>query len=478
MKLLQCIVRWLVLLVICQPAQAQEGPYLISLPPHNISLAASPWRVAQVLDLRADRSRLGAVHRGLDNQLSSANFPYPLATELRQWVHPQPTTAGRPVLMRVFTLSINERLGVGSEQAEAELIADFLELQPDSTFRALLMAGETTHRAGLDATGLHAANLALVLQQALRRLAALPATSTSAETLSPADARAGRGGAMAHRFAIQQAATPRRGFYRSFEEFRDNKPSEPDFPFYVEHKPRPGKRFAGTDAITPNYLHLDEQHPARPVPCTGLWGLSDGRELLMVYRGRFYQLLPAADGRSYTFMGPPVLDAEGAANVTAAALVGGLAGAAIASVANSAGPLALYELHLASGRVVPAETAGTDAQGFATAADSAGVFVFRRSGGNDGQSVTLSATDQPATALAARSWTAIRWRDRRRELKLCVQVGSGRQDCQEFIPDFSQPTFLECIVPSGGDPPILRVVSAKEGRFEVKRMQLLERKKK
>ena len=474
-RLLTFSIACLGLILTAHSGRAQT--YRFGLQAEKMAVPAGPWQVARVLDLRADRSRLGAVHRGVENQVASADFAQPLAGELLQFIRAQlpPQPSARPVVMRVFELAIGEDLRATAEYAEAELVADFLEPQPDSTYRLLLTVGETVRHSGLDATKHHPANLAQALQQSLRQLMALPvAPATSAEFLSRTDALGGRGGAATQRFAIQAAAAPKRGLYRSLQEFRNNTPSEPEFPFAIQHIAHTGKRWAGSDEVLANYLGTDDNHPTRPIGAGSVWGLSDGTEVLMAYRNRFYKLLPAADGRSYTFVGPPVYDPEVAAGRAAAAIAGGLIGAALASAATGPDLMVPYELHLASGRVLPVQSAGqTDADGFARAPDTARVYVYRRPDANKDQVAAISVGGQPAASLRPRQWTAVLWSDRRRELNLCAQAGTGALTCREFVPDFSQPTYLECVVPAGGGPPELRPVSAKEGLFELRRIQRL-----
>ena len=165
-------------------SHAQAPSYRFDLAAEKLDVPAGPWQVTRVLDLRADRSRLGSVRRGVENLSASADFIQALAPELLGFFQakllPRPTA--RPVLMRVFSLAIAEDLRLSSEHSEAELEADFLELQPDSTFRVVLSVGETTRRNGLDVTRFHPANVALVLQQALRQLQAT-ARCTSVPTL-------------------------------------------------------------------------------------------------------------------------------------------------------------------------------------------------------------------------------------------------------------------------------------------------------
>lgn len=163
MKRVHYLAFGLALLLAGPAAQAQTGPYLFDLSAQKLDVPASPWKVVRVLDLRADRSRLGMVHQGLDNKTTSANFSRPLAAELLQLLQRQPNPGARPVVMRVQTLALAESMSASSEHAEAELVADFLEPQPDSTFRVLLTVGETTRRGGLDVTKFHASNVALVL---------------------------------------------------------------------------------------------------------------------------------------------------------------------------------------------------------------------------------------------------------------------------------------------------------------------------
>lgn len=454
-------------------ASAQTNPYRFDLKAATLDVPTGPWRVVRVLDARPDRSRLGMVHRGLDNSLTSANFSQPLAAEVQQFISQKLPSRpdARPVVLRILTLTVGEELRANSETGTAELIADFLEPQPDSTYRMLLPVGEVVRQGGLDVTGRHAANVATLLQRALQQLAARPTSAPATETLTQADALAGKGGVASQRFAIQAAAPPKRGFYRTFQEFRDNTPSEPDMAFMISRIPHPGKRWAGNDELQPIYLSSNPAEPQRSVSGKDLWGLSDGEDLLIVHRNRFYKLLPAADGRSYTFMAPALPTTQEIAN---GAAIGGMAGSMIAA---SLTKHVTYELHLASGQTVPAQNAEqTDANGFSTNADTAAIYVYRRPDAAAKQPLTFTVNSKPYTALESRDYVALTWRDRRNDLKLCAQLGTGAEVCHAFVPDFSQPTFLECSVPEAGKPPVFRVVPAKEGMFEVKRIRLLRKK--
>ena len=108
--------------------------------------------------------------------------------------------------------------------------------------------------------------------------------------------------------------------------------------------------------------------------------------------------------------------------------------------------------------------------------DTARVYVYRRAtSATDQPPATLRVSGQPDVALAARQVTAFTWTDRRRDLKVCARTGTGPEACREFVPDFSQPTYLECVVPAGGGAVELRPVSAKAGAFELRRLRLLKK---
>lgn len=101
------------------------------------------------------------------------------------------------------------------------------------------------------------------------------------------------------------------------------------------------------------------------------------------------------------------------------------------------------------------------------------MYVYRRSDSAKDQTVAVGAANQPTRPLRNWQWTFVTWTDRRQELKVCAQLGTAAATCHEFVPDFSQPSYLECVVPAGGGAPELRPVPAKEGQFELKRIQRL-----
>ena len=414
------------------PVRGQAQDFLVRLAPEKLALPAGPWRVVRVLDARADH-RLGQVRVGLENRLVPAAFAQPLAAEVLAFIQantpPQP--AARPVVLRILTLAVGEDLRATSETGEAELIADFLEPQPDSTYRVLLPVGEYLRRGGLDVTGHHAANVATQLQAGLQQLAALPLAAPAGETLSRAAAAAGQGGAAAQRYPVQTQPAPR-GLYHHFAEFRNHAPAPDARVYEVKYPARPNERQQLTGEVRANYIDRTADYPREPI--RDVWGLNDGQQDYISHSGIFYPLRPAADGHSYTFLAPPPYNPQKAGTMAAAAVAGGLAGAAIAGALQANGPPAVtYELRLATGRVTTAEDFQPTAQ-----ADTAVVWVYCRPNKAQQEDYNVLLDGKLAGVLYAQSGLRLTWL-RTTEEPLCVQqrpAGPAAPVCLPFHPDF------------------------------------------
>ena len=248
--------------------------------------------------------------------------------------------------------------------------------------------------------------------------------------------------------------------YRTFEEFRQNAPTLTEGPFEVKHKPRKGDQWASTDKAEAWYLELGPNQPRRLVRQG--WGVSDGSNAYIFHRGQLFVLQPA--GNQYTFLGiaPPDAGAVMAGTVMGGALGGAIAGAA------SANKPQLYELRMASGRVVTS-LQPNDASGF-TAADTAAVYLYRRT--DAAAPLQVLADGKPAGTLGSDQYLALSWRDRRRDLKICLQDPNGNV-CHTFVPVFGTATYL---LYTPGATPTIQPVATKEGVFRIKHMKLRDKK--
>ncbi len=480
------------LLLVALTGRTQPIPYYFSLPDASKAEAVagattSAWHVARVLDARTDRSRLGTVRRGLDNLPAPAMLTQPLPAAVlaycRQQLPPRPGT--RPVVLRLLTIGVGEDVRPTSENGEAEVIGEFLEAQPDSSFRVLLPVAESLRRGGMDVTLHHPANLGKLLSQALGTLAALPATAPeAAPPLSREDALAGRGGMPP--FPVLTAGTSERGVYRSFDDFRANRLTALSRPFELKPTSRSLKGKQGQfDELEAFYLGLSASQPRELLPLGELWGLSDGHTRYIVHEKRLYPLLPFPNGRSLTFTAQAPIDMAGSGS---RALLGGLAGGAIggalAAGAGQYGSLATYEVHLPTGRVVLQDD-NLSSDGFPADNPEAGqIYLFRRADNLATEPLLLLMNGREVARLLPRQYVSLPAPDQHTELIFCLQRPTATAPtseaaqvlqaptCMPFAPDRNGAVYIECVaMPAAMQPPGLYVVPARAGRVQVNQMQ-------
>lgn len=473
---------------------AQPIPYYFSLPDASkaepvTGAATSAWYVARVLDTRADRSRLGTVRRGLDNLPAPAMLTQPLPAAVlafcRQQLPAQP--GSRPVVLRLLTIQVGEDVRPTSENGEAEVIGEFLEAQPDSSFRVLLPVAESMRRGGMDVTLHHPANLGKLLTQALSKLAALPATTSPLpQALSREEALAGRGGLPP--YAVQTTAPAESGVYRTLDDFRNNRLTPAPRPFELKPTPRSLKGKLGQfDEQEAFFMYLSAQQPRELMPLGGLWGLSDGHTRYVAYQNRLYPLLPGTDSRSYTFTAQAPIDMAGSGT---RALLGGLAGGAIggavAAGAGSRAGLATYEVHLPTGRVVlQDEETRLSNDGFVPDNPEAGkLYLFRKADNLSTEPLLVLQNGREVARLLPKQYVSLPAPDQHTELVLCLQRPSATAAtpeaarllqapaCMPVAPNRSGAVYLECVAePAAAQPPVLRVVPARTGIAQVNQMR-------
>jgi hypothetical protein len=452
------------LLLLPLAGYSQSTKLEISLTQQVLPAAGTAFHFDKLVDARPDRSSIGSVHRGLDNHLVPATLGGSLEAELtpmlRQALPPGPAT--RPVMVRIYALAVHETITAMSETGSAEVEMDFLEATGPDTYRLLLSVAELVEGKGLDVTSKHPDNIRRAVQQGLQRLATAAPPAT-APTLTWAQVLAGEEGALP-RFPVQNQPL-QRGIYRSFEEFRQNAPTLTAGPFELQRKTRKGAQWVGTEEVEAWYLHLSDDQPRRLV--RGAWGLSDGQNAYIFYQGRYLPLQPAAN--YYHFVGFRQPDGG---NVLAGAMLGGLAGAAIAGSIGTNQPQ-LYELRLASGRVVASrQPAGVG--GFAAAADTAAVYLYRRAEAGEAPPLRVTVDGKEIGQLGPGQYLALSWRDKRRDMAICVQ--GAQAQCHTFMPLFGTTTYLAYTLGNGTAPPALQPVAAKEGAFQLRHIKAREKK--
>ncbi|MCB2377673.1 hypothetical protein LGH70_08780 [Hymenobacter sp. BT635] len=444
----------LFLLFAVSGAYAQTPIYQVSLQEQKLVVANPTFHIAEVLDLRPQQQTIGWVQRGMGNIRVPANLSGGVREGLGGWMQVQlPARPGsRPVLMRVHALRIGEHTKATSEKATADVDIDFVYQQPDGNYYVVQRYIEQEESKGLETTGRHDDNIVACLQRACTQLNVLdwaPRLSLAAPLTSEQVRYRGGRKPAAYDYPILTAAARPRGVYHTFLDFRNNKPTEAAN-LVVEKTTSANRPVA--DEVEAYLTTATGREPLRDV-----WGFSDGEQLYVLRQKRFYPLKRA--GNDFTYVSWAAAD-PGA--MSTAAVVGGLAGAAIAA-ATTQGNQQEYTLDMATGRVADFDYFDLLAQ-----RDTALVVVYRRPGGSKAP-LTVLLNGQELKTLPTNDFVLIPWTDKTRELNLCLQ--NAESGCYSFIPMFGTTTYVELKARAEGDTPALEYVPVKEGEYYVKKMR-------
>ncbi len=116
---------------------------------------------------------------------------------------------------------------------------------------------------------------------------------------------------------------PKRGIYKTFEEFKFNIPSVTDT-FHIERKARTQERWEGTYSLIPRYSENNKK-------VKKVWGFSDGQKIYTFHQWEFFEV--KIDSGRIGFYAYKQLDNSGAAS--AGALGGAIGGGIYATIATN-----------------------------------------------------------------------------------------------------------------------------------------------
>ncbi|SHJ05467.1 hypothetical protein SAMN02745146_2135 [Hymenobacter daecheongensis DSM 21074] len=446
----------LLLLFAAPPAHAQMAIHQVDLREQKLVLDKPTFHVTEVVDLRAQHLGIGWVQVGMGNIRVPANLAGGVREGLGGWLQVQlpPRPSSRPVIMRVHELRIDEQTKATSEKATADVDVDFVQQQADGSYYVVQRFIEHEESKGLETTARHDDHIVACVQRACAQLNALDwSQRLKTATVLTEEQMRNRGGRKPapYTYAILAATPPPKGIYRTFLDFRNNKPVAAPA-LVVEKKPRTAAGWQGTYEVEAYTPVGTAREPLRDV-----WGFSDGEQAYILRQRHFYPLQLA--GQDFTFDARAVAD-PGA--VSTAAVLGGAAGAVIASVSTS-GERQQYTLDMATGRVSDFAYLDHLAQH-----DTATVVVYRRPGGLKAP-VSVQLDGRELAALPPNDFVSIPWTSKTREISLCLPGGEAA--CLSFIPVFGLNTYVDLEAKTEAAKPVLSVVPGKEGEFYVKKMR-------
>lgn len=409
---------------------AQSLPTLVAahaMPPGLVG-------VSRVVDARPGRPlALGySLSGGAGPQ--TVTFAQPLAPTLLAFLQqqvPPSETPGLELVMRLTRLEIEEL----KLQAVARLEAEFYRMAPDSSYQLVARCTETTQRpiTGRREVSLivHSQNLSDLLHRALstggnltqwlpngpRRLNSQLQAPESVKSAGP------------RWLILAEGATRRPGFYRTFDDFRNNRPTEADR-LEVERHPNSNAERADDYGVTPYYREANGRHK----PATIYWGFSDGQHAYIRFDFAYYRLLPQPGG--FMFNTQTKLRSNGALYIN-----GGLYPTA------SIKPHEHYEIDLDSDTGVPFlpahHSSNPQSRLLNPQSRPTQLLIYRpRSAKGPAAQIRL-APDQPAQSLAAGEYLQFSPLAGQ-PLTVQIQLASGVEATLPVLPTAETAVYLEC----------------------------------
>ncbi|MDJ0367755.1 hypothetical protein QMK33_21630 [Hymenobacter sp. H14-R3] len=434
------------------PCAAQS--HEIDLSTQALAVPGRTFYIRQVLDGRPVRAGIGTVRRGMANVPQRADLKptvtLALQALLTQQLPAQPTD--QPVLAVVRALHVQEDLTFTTEQATDEVALDFYLLDAQGNAHFAGSTHETVQSKGLETTGRHPRQLAQALQACLVQLAGTDWAAVAAQPGHPvAELPAARPVARQAYPVLTDSVRPA-GFYRTFLDFRNNTPVASPALVVVPERVF-GKGWGGVSTYTP---YLQEPDGRRGAQLRGAWGFSDGRQVYLLHRKRYWQL--ARQGDTFGFVGPSVADAGA---VSTGAVLGGLAGAALASASTSGRPTD-YTLSLLTGRV---STLAED--DYVTTPDTVLLHIYCRKSSLGTKPEPVYLNEKLVGQLSENQLLTISYTEHVGEMHL--RLGTRKDRELVFQPDFLHPIYVKVVrYPDDETRPPMELVSAQVGTFDLR----------
>jgi len=432
----------------------QVAPYVIDLSEQALAVPTRTFYIKQVLDGRTIRGGIGTVRRGMGNVPQRADLRPTVALALQalltQQLPARPTD--QPVLALVRALHVQEDLTFTTEQARDDVALDFYLLDAQGNAHFALATSETVQSKGLETTARHPRQLAQAMQACLARLAGVDWASVAGQPGRPVAELLSARPVASQVYPVLTDSVRPAGYYRTFLDFRNNSPVVSPALVVVPERVF-GKGWAGISTYTP---HLQEPDGSQGAQLRGAWGFSDGRQVYIYYHKRYWQL--ARQGASFGFVGPSAAD-PGA--VSTAAVLGGLAGGAIAANSTSGRPID-YTLDLLTGRV---STLTDDERTAPPDTVLLHVYCRKSSLGTKPEPVYLNGT--LIGQISENQTFTIPYTDHLNEMHL--RLGTRKDRELVLQPDFLAPVYVKVgRYPDDDTLPPLEVVPAKVGLFDAR----------
>lgn len=317
--------------ILCYSVVYGQSDYQLSLTGQRINITVNQIWINEIIDVRNDKSNIGFVQKGISNARRNATFEKSFESELKDFINSNLKLSENPLLvaLRVNHFHISEETRFSSEFAYAEISVDLL-VKAGESYHFVKQLEAKTQVKGMDVTSKHPKNIAAAFEEIFANVNSDDIKSRLGENAPiHKDSLEISSLAVKNLRILEKYQFPfltenmKDGFYNSFYDFRDNKPSDgPNI--YLLKKDKSKK--SEVDEVIPYYSDSNKKLK------DDYWGFCLNDTIYIQADKKYFPL--EFDGNSYTFYAyrgsdPNYYNPSAGAAATAGILGGAIAGAAI-----------------------------------------------------------------------------------------------------------------------------------------------------
>ncbi|MFC5270410.1 hypothetical protein [Adhaeribacter terreus] len=413
--------------------------------------------IAEVIDVRDDKSNIGWVQKGLNNKRIQIEFAAGLKEELKWFLITNAAKEGKkvPVIVKVNKFSITESDIGDIEYKAAEVALEFLAQETGQPLYCLLLqTGSSLQTTTLTSeAGGHANLLARVLEDCFTQFSELnftdlcaaekqvPPSFLEVNTYNKVDPQT---------IPMLAAKTPQSGVFMNFQEFKNNAPG-----------------YSEVEVTFNKFGNYFETYSGKKIK--DFWGYSDGKKTYIRFGGKPSLLFLTKRKDQFTFVANVTTTDKTAVAIGSA--LGGVAGGIIAQGLTANTHAIEFSIHPLTGMINPVPKARDETD----ESKISKIVVYRNSKHEKPEPLNIYINDSLAAEINTRAYSEFIFNNSSSEKNICVEA--NERICQKITPVQGQVLYLQCNLSVKGDgKPVLKRVTEKEAEYYLKIIKYFQSK--
>ena len=374
----------------------------------GIMLGKPGYFIEDIIDARDEKYCIGFVQKGMANKKVPAFFEKGLSAEFMGLFSSffKKQESDEAIFLRVNHLFVYEVNYPEIQFSVAELNVSFLKKEGDA-YIELLQTGTISHFNGMDATKKHAANIAIAVGNCLEEFKSRKKNHALNDIKIPTS-EVKKNPLPEKEYNIETAAVLKKGLYRYFNDFRDNRPGQNDS-YSIEYHFDKKKNVSYAEITWDNDIPKDGRQ---------IWGFNDGKDSYVRLLHNFYKIKKG--DKFFQVRAPQV---KSGANTGAA--IGGLLGAFIgSSILSESNNYEDYKLDFTTGALMPME------EPVFRKIESRLVLCSSQFNKGD-KEISVHINGEKACALLPGQYQRFQVRPEMSEVEICVETETGK-NCERI----------------------------------------------